>query len=286
MKREGKQYKFKNEVEYFDSYTEAIETCLNSRKDRSSMWGRWAGGIRSPEHAREMNKTGDLVGAERIKPSFDAAMLAGLRTQGETMQLDYAGYMPCIPSYLAGEPMHMRRNTPCETSRAPLTIVVGIGSSGGIEVETMRKRAVAIACLIVYLSIFRAVTVYTTVALQSTDGSYRNGGKDDYYLPMIKVGTSPMDLPQLAWQLTHPFAARGIAYSLGNYGESGITWARFNGKSAYEMKADEFKAAVTPILGLNEDDIVIPDCKLDDRDMHNPELWAKNRLRQMGYQMD
>lgn len=286
MKHEGKDYVFKNEVEYFDSFSEAMEVCEKQRKPRKdSMFSPWAGGITGWDHAREMNSKGYEAGAKKLTKSFDAASLATMTTQGEEMQLDYVGFTPCVPSFLAGEPMHMRRRVEAETSKAPITIVVGSGSSGGIDVKDMEERAAAIACLILYLSVYRAVTVYSTCFIQSTNGA-DNFKDTDYYFPMIKIGTTPMELPQLAWQLVHPFNARGVIYSLTNIGSNGIGWAHFNGKSAYLMEAKELREVAAPILGLLEDDILIPDCKLRDKDMANPEQWAKTRMRQMGYNMD
>lgn len=280
MKHEGNSYQFQNEVEYFNSFSEALEVA-KTRKKRGSMWGSWAGGIKDWGHADKMNKEGYAEGAAKLTSSFDAAALASIATQGDSMALDYQGFVPCIPSYLAGEPLHMRRKVPCETSKAPITIVVGAGSSGGIDVKTMEERAAAIACLVLYLSAYRAVNLYITCFLQSTSGNVTKG--TGYYFPMVKLGTTPIDLPQLAWQLVHPFNARGILYTLGNYGESGITWAEFKGKSSYKMDAKELRAVAAPILDLQPDDILIPDVKLRDKDMADPEAWAKTRLREMGY---
>lgn len=285
MKYPGKEASFFNEVEWFDSFSQAMEVC-KTRRHHDWMFGAWAGGIRDWDHADRMNRTGDVEAAKALTAAYDAAAMANITAVGEAMQLDFAGYLPCIPSYLAGEPMHMRRNVPCETSKAPITIVIDLTSAGGISAQTLQKRATRIACLILYLSVFRAVSVYTITTCMDT---HDKGG---YYIPAVKIGTTPMDLPQLAWQVCNPFAARGVAYGLGNFTSGSIAWACFKdpatGRSqrVMNMASDVFAEHIKRILGLNPEDIVFPPVFFEDRDKDNPEVWAKKRMTEMGYKID
>ena len=214
-----------------------------------------------------------------LTPYFDAAKLATMNTSGRRMKLDFAGYMPCVPTYLSGDPMHMRRKVACKTSKGPLTIVIGIGSSGGIDNEYLVKRGAALACLVMYLSVFRAVTVYATTALQDYDAK-------GYYFPMIKIGTSPFDLSTLAFNLAHPSASRGMSYRLP-CPQGGVIWAQIDGKSTYHMNDEQYSKAVKPLLGLKDDDLLFPDITLADRVLQNDPLqWAKDRVNAMGYQVE
>lgn len=282
MERKGKDYRFTQTVEWFDSFEEAMHVCKTMRVDHGSMFeNSWSGSITDWDHAERMTREGWKAGADRMSASFDAAALASLNTHGEEMRLDIAGFTPCVPSYLAGDPMHMRRKVEINSSKAPITLVVGIGSSGGIDTSTIENRAIAIACLVYYLSVFRPVDLYISTYLSSSASS-----SSGYYIPVVKLGTTPMDLQALAWRMCHPWASRGLLYGLGNYRNGNIGWAHINGKSTYDMRADEYAKVMKELLGLGPDDIVFPDIKMRDRDMDQPEQWAKTRLAQMGYNMD
>ena len=280
MERKGKTHRFHDEVEWFDSYAEALQVAKNQRKGRDKTFGReWSGDIRDWSHAEQLTRDGWKEGADMIAPSLELAMLANLNTHGQVWKMDVAGFVPCVPSYLAGDPAHMRRKVPNRTTKAPITLVVDIGASQAITSAQKLKRAAAIACFAYYLSVFRAVTVYVTDSMPGSDGM------SGYYFPMIKIGTTPMDIPKLAWEMCHTWTHRGLMFMLGNFGPM-IDHAYFNGKRSYDMPVAEVDKHVREILGLLPDDIYIPKMRYHDANLDDPVAWAKGKLAEMGYTMD
>jgi hypothetical protein len=282
MERKGPNHKFFNEIEWFDSYDEALDVAQHHRvNNRSSTFNNdWSGNIFNWDHARRMTLTGWREGGERLKPSFDAAAMANINTHGEEMRLDMAGFTPCVPSYLAGDPMHMRRRVEVNSTKAPIRVIVDISSSGGVEAAAIEARSTAIACLVFYLSIFRAVDLYIMAGLSGT-ASMHSG----FYIPVVKLGTTPIDLSALAWRMCHPWSARGLLYGLGNYQSGMIGWAHFNGRSAIEMNAGQFQDKIREVLALDMEDVVFPAIKYKER-FDDPQQWAKDRMREMGYDLD
>ncbi len=269
----GSNFKPKNEVEYFPSFDEALRVAKTRSPHYESKFGSWAGGVRSWEGYDKLVAEGWKDGAEKLAPHFDAAKLATMQTKGTKHSFDVAGYMPSVPRYVAGNPMNMRRKVKAMTSKAPIRVVVGIGSSGGVSTDYMTKRGTAIACLVMYLAVFRAVELQVTVALQDADDR-------GYYFPVINVSTKPIDLAKLAFTLAHPGAARGITYSLLNT-SGGIGWGHINGKNLYHVRGAEYDKLVKPILGLKGDDLLIPDTSLEDVNVErDPALWARNYLKE------
>jgi hypothetical protein len=260
-------------VEWFDSMDEAYAVCKERRPWRSIFsHPSWNGGISNAEQRDKLVNEGWQEGAVKIEPLFEAAKLAVIETKGTKYRHDVAGFMPSVPRYCAGNPMNMKRRVKATTSKAPITLVVSVASSSGVSADYMIKRGTSIACLVMYLSIFRAVNLYVTAPMSDEAGGY--------YIPMVKIGTSPFDLKALAWALCHPGCARAMMYQLLNIPSSSIPWATIKGKNIYNLKGKELDELIKPVLSLKDEDIYFPTMSLEDpKMMADPALWARTYIK-------
>lgn len=275
----GKEFKEREAVEWFDSMSDAVRVA-KTRKHMSSIFSRSFTQIGSWEEVDKLCREGWDEGAAKLKPLFDQVEAMIIPTEGQTMTLDYAGFLPCVPSYLAGDPMHMRNMVPAESSIAPIRIVSDIGVSGGVSIDQIAKHAAAIGCFVTLLSLYRPVELYVTDPLP--DASHLG-----YYLPVIKVASSPFDLPSLAWGMMHPGATRCVCFSLMNSDSNYIPWAHFNGKSVYKMQEDEYQRNMRKALMLDPEDMLIRGMRLSDTDgLKDPVAWAKRKVAALGIHID
>ncbi len=275
MKYPGEEFKATQTIEYFPNVATMYNVALSRKRRESEFTGHWNGGIKSEEQRAALVESGWAQGAAKIAPLFNAAKLATIQTKGVKVRCDVAGFAPSVPRYVAGNPMNMRRRVKATTSKAPITIVVSVACSASVDADDMIKRGTAIACLVMYLSVFRAVDLYITSPMAPKIADDKNR----YYFPMVKVGTSPFDLKALAWAVCHPGMARSVLYTMLNEPKSGIPWPVINGTSIYDVKGKKLDDLIKPILNLKDEDIYFPTVSGIDKDMDNPEQWARKYLK-------
>lgn len=106
---------------------------------------------------------------------------------------------------IAGSPTPMRRRVVAPNASAPLTVVVGGTSSGGISAGDLLKRGAALAALLSRLAAVRPVAGYALV-----NGAV-SGAKTRAQLAFVKLPTSPVNIRLCA----HACAAQSFNRALG-----------------------------------------------------------------------
>ena len=114
-------------------------------------------------------------------------------SQKQATVMAVAGGCPNVPALLAGQPLSMYRRQRIQTATAPITVVVDLTVSAGVNVETIDRRGAATLALVRNLASKRAVNLWVMAACKCDYDDSKAGGF------MVRLDTSPMDLARLAW---------------------------------------------------------------------------------------
>lgn len=119
-----------------------------------------------------------------------------------------AGPICIVPDVLAGRPQAFRHLRERNDEKAPITILACSTISGGISVETIKRRGIAVLALIMALSRLRPIALYSIGTL---DGPNDRSGET---ILATRIETAPLDLARACWMLTSAGFARRINYSI------------------------------------------------------------------------
>lgn len=140
---------------------------------------------------------------------------------------------PSVPRALANLPKASVRYREENTTTAPLTVVVDTMSSGVTTKEQLETIGVYTCAAVSILSIMRPVTLYAM-----TIGAYLPSFGKDVQGFAVRLPSSPVDVPRLAWILSSDKFCRGICYTIGRnipessqaYHVGDILWPGDDGK--------------------------------------------------------
>jgi hypothetical protein len=233
--------------------------------------GSWYGD-KTYTQALDCVRNGDLAGVAASEQLLDKLEAEQFVSPVWRNRLDVVGGSPCVPAYLAGHPMAMRRRERVMSEQGPLTIIVAMTLSGAIEVEDMRKRGATLLALVRLLSTNRPVEIWTAVCLGST-------GRGAHVL--TKLDTAPLDLARAAHMLTDPCVTRGLGYASCNHIASGGYmggWPHGNFE-AYQRTARELYSNV---IGTSSEVLYVGAAHVNDPTVKEPVKWLKETLAQYG----
>lgn len=136
-----------------------------------------------------------------------------------------AGGAPCVPAYLAGNPLAMRRRVRISDEAAPLAVVVDIGVSASVKAATIERRGAAALALVRLLAATRPVTLWAVTGQQVS--RYSDHATDAAF--GVQIETAPLDVARAAWLLASPDAFRRAAFSAcqaigGHPTEQDVNW--------------------------------------------------------------
>ena len=218
------------------------------------------------------------MGDTRLVPEAEL-LLSQLDSVIETPRLAWerapAGAFCCVPDVLAGLPTPMRRQVHTNDERAPITILIDTGSSGGISAETLKKRGIVALALVMALSRVRPTTLY-----QLDVGSGPKDGTNETVLT-TKINTSPLDLATACYLLTSAGFARGLVYTLeeklnGNSGGWPQGYNYYGGDKAVNPYYEKLKLR----LGFDPNKtLIIPAARLNDELLSNPLKWIDKQIK-------
>lgn len=234
-----------------------------------------------PDYAPAKQKLLDGAGEAKQKPIRDliARIDAGLEDRTTPQWIDNPiGSRVNVPRFLQGHPYNMGRRMHVESEKAPVKIVVEIGVSQGVEIDTLNKRGAAIAALAMRMSEQRATELYIC-AHWAVNPKY--GRMIPAPALMVRVGTMPISLAELAALIVEPFFARAMTFThalvrtkVGPRAYSSIAWPGGQPGTAGAI------AAMRRNLELAETDIFIPGGHLTEQDemIRSPVAWVHKYL--------
>ena len=194
-----------------DDMTDFIELSDDGAfKDWNAYTGRRDFFNRSYNSAVECAVMGDASSEDEIEKMMEQFQDMPIKALARERVKAYHGGRVSIPAYIMGKPKPSRKWVIRPVAHAPLTIVVNVGSSGGVRKSTLKKRGVAIAAMVAQLAKTRPVEFHLAV-----------GGiiRDVTSFISVEFPMGNVDLSRLAFLL----ADQGFARAMGFAAMSGAT---------------------------------------------------------------
>jgi hypothetical protein len=235
----------------------------------------WSGG-RFADHVRT-SRTGDMTAVAQSEALLSEMASYMPQSQRRGYIMDVAGAVPCVPAFLSGNPMNMRRRIKVRDEYAPLAIVYDPTCSGGLEHHHIFKRGLTVLALVRALSGLRPIELYVVVGLGGPGGNYI----------AVRVETAPLDVARAAWMLTAPGMVRGLGYNiLHDKLKSPGGWPYNNcSKDRGSLSPTVFRDIMQKALPHVSDVLAIPGLIVKDDLINDPRGWlARTFLELTGQQ--
>lgn len=184
---------------------------------------KWAGGTPAETQARlDAGSAKATAACDRLLSRMESV---GFATSRFATVAAVAGGAPCVPAFLAGNPLAMRRRVKISDEAAPLAVVVDIGVSASVQAATIERRGAAALALVRLLAATRPVTLWAVVGQRAS--LYSDHATDAAF--GVQIETAPLDVARAAWLLASPDAFRraGFAASQAVAGfpaETDVNW--------------------------------------------------------------
>lgn len=219
--------------------------------------------------ARDNLWKGDAAALKASEKLMDQIENDGLELASSYWDNDRVGFIPCIPSFLAGSPESMRRLQEFQTDTAPIKIFTDVCLSAGFDSTALAKRGTAILSLARKLQAIRPVELYLIASMHGRDSGDGNG---KCAIPVIKLDTSPLDLTTASYAMANAGFLRQLCFAWGD--------ARgFNGSWAWDSQPRDYHEKLMKVVGAESHDLVIDGAYLDDELMREPLQWVNNQVR-------
>lgn len=254
-------------VTFYDSLGEfhaSLPTGATPSNRQAESWN----GNQTYEQARDNLFQGDPKAVERSNKILDQLDADGIELAQSYWDNDRVGFIPCIPSFLAGSPESMRRLQEFQTETAPIKIFASVCLSGGFSAKSLETRGTAILALARKLSAIRAVELWVYADM--------HGKKIDETgncaIPVIKIDTSPLDLTTASYAMANAGFLRQLCFAWGD--------ARgFTGGWAWGTPPDDASKNLRKCLAIGEKDLLIHGAYLTDALMNDPLQWVNDQVR-------
>lgn len=184
---------------------------------------KWSGGTPAETQARlDAGSAKATAACDRLLGQMESV---GFATSRFFTVAAVAGGAPCVPAFLAGNPLAMRRRVKISDEAAPLAVVVDIGVSASVKAATIERRGAAALALVRLLAATRPVTLWAVVGQRAS--LYSDHATDAAF--GVQIETAPLDVARAAWLLASPDAFRraGFAASQAIAGfprETDVNW--------------------------------------------------------------
>jgi hypothetical protein len=209
--------------------------------------------------------------SDKLLADFENKLIAP-RPSWETIP-NVTGGIAVIPDVLSGNPLNMRMRRRTRSALAPLSIVVDLASSGGIDHALCERRGAMALALVRALAPVRPVKLYCVMI----GDMYSHGVSNSAV--MFPIETAPLDLAHAAHALIHQSVPRGICYELAsrlvgaNY--YGVRWG-WQDIDAHRRNAPGLCSRAT-----GEEVYYLPPMHLHDHQYDNPEAWFAKHLTEL-----
>jgi hypothetical protein len=249
-------------------FAELADKVTGYQRNRTTTSNSWTGN-KDYSTAVDQVRNGDLSGVAASEQLLDKLEAEQFVSPVWRNRLDVVGGSPCVPAYLAGHPMAMRRRERVMTEQGPLTIIVSMSLSAAIDVSVMRKRGASLLALVRLLSANRPVELWMAVCLgDSNHGTHT----------LVRLDTAPLDLARAAHMLTCPSVTRGIGYGICHGMRSGGNWPHGD-YEGYQRTARELYSNV---IGTDSEVLYVGAAHVNDPTVKEPVKWLKETLAQYG----
>lgn len=166
----------------------------------------WSGNMTYNE-CRQAVYTGDAKALEKSDKILEKVEAEGIELLSPAWEYGRAGAIPCVPSFLAGEPESMRRLDMVASEIAPIRIYLDLFISCAFTADQLIKRGAMLLALARKLQAIRPVEMWL---LMSSSKTY---DRKTVISPLIKLETNPLDLTTASFVLGHPGFVRQLTFA-------------------------------------------------------------------------
>jgi hypothetical protein len=228
----------------------------------------WSGDQTYEDACKNIYKGNQKATDESIK-ILDRLEADSIEIETSYWDNDRTGFIPCVPSYIAGSPDSMRRLVEMQSDQAPVKVFAGVCLSAGFSASALLNRGTAILALVRKLGMLRPVELWVYADMQ--------GKSTDEYgacaIPIIKLETSPLDLATVSYILADPGFLRRVCFG----------WADvrgFTGSWAWSEYNDTVRAKkIRQFCKLSDTDIIVDSSCLGFSDLKDPVKWVNDQIK-------
>lgn len=191
------------------------------------------------------------------------------KMQGDSIELEVpqwehavAGFIPCVPSFLAGSPESMRRPVQTSSDRSPIKVYASVCLSAGFTAKQIEQRGVVLLALARKLQMIRPVELWVFADLHGTD---MGDGTGNCAIPVIKIETMPLDLPTATYALSDAGFLRQLCFAWGRSQGFGGQWAWCS-----KPDLDSYQERLREVLKVGDADLLISGSYLSNQIAHRP----------------
>jgi hypothetical protein len=238
-----------------------LDTLTPKHSERTaSAWN----GNESWDQAKQSLLKGRMSVVPKAAKLMDKLAANSIELTTSQWEQSVAGYIPCVPAFLAGHPDNMYRLTDVETDRSPVRIFASVCVSAGIDADDLEKRGTAILALCQKLGSVRPIELYAYADM---------GGRGWACMPCVKIETSPLDLATATYALSAPAFLRQLCFGWANqYGWSG-QWAWDESPQSAESRR-----RTSELLRITDSDLLIPGGFATDPLIRKPVEWINEQV--------
>lgn len=257
----------------FNSMTE-IADALDKSKHHYESNTAWTGGETADQVAHKLRNGGDVKIAAKAKEYLDNFNVNIQTERPSHVSSPYGGRF-IIPEAILGWPEPARRLVRRMEDAAPLTLYFSNTCSGGIDVNHMLKRGMAIMAFVMAMSYIRPVKVVYFSELGGKDA-------DKWTNVTFEVPTAPMSLSEAAYCLGSMSLTRGAVYAIGQQSGNGYhgQWAGHYERLGGSRRSPEYTEYLRKAFKAREDDVIIGSVYVDDPLIKDPLKWLKETLKE------
>lgn len=240
----------------------------------------WSGS--TPAETQHRLDAGSAKATAACDRLLDKMESVGFATSRFATVAAVAGGAPCVPAYLAGSPMAMRRRVKISDDCAPLAVVVDLGISASVKPATIERRGAAALALVRLLAATRPVTLWAVTGQQIS--RYSDHATDAAFA--VQIETAPLDVARAAWLLASPDAFRRAAFAacqtVGGYpAETNVNWLQ----NDHKRHPDLIRACLPALTGC-ADFLLVPSLITAGETQFDSDAaaaaWIKSQLAERG----
>ena len=214
---------------------------------------------------------GDEKALEESRRILDQVDADGIALASSQWEHAVTGYIPCVPSYLAGSPESMRRLVDYQSDVSPIKIFVSGSVAAGFSGGDMAKRGATILALVRKLQQIRPVSLYFFGAHAGPDNRDATG---NCAIPVIQVDTNPMDLTTASYMFGNPGFVRQLTMGWASQ------WG-YDGSFAWGKRGRDMRSALIKHLGVTDQDLLIDPSFQDSHGdiTADPVKWVNDQVK-------
>lgn len=224
---------------------------------------------------------GDLSVVEMARRRLDKIQ-ADINTPAMTWADDVAGFFPCVPEALSGDPECMRQAEDQQSNTTPLNIFVDLATSCGLAPDLVMRRGCTVLALVMALTAIRPVSLRVGCLMGSSRKADRQEDGEQWCAVSTVIDTQPLDLARAAWALADVGCARRLFYGVGETVGFDGNWPNFPGVNYGDVQNKKYIKRSAEIFALDGETLYIPPMCVVDREIElmttRPTQWVNKKI--------